>query len=115
LRNATDMRVARLHSSLVADPGVRDRVFTRIEEEFTRTRNEILKVTGQSRILASDPVLLETIARRNPLLDPLSFLQVDLLGRLRAHHDGEDSKADALRQGVYATILGIAAGLKNTG
>jgi phosphoenolpyruvate carboxylase len=110
-----DMGVARLHASLVEDPGIRDRIFRRIEEEHRRTRHQILAVTGQSEILESEPVLRETIVRRNPLLDPLSFLQVDLLRRLRALPDPEAPGADVLRQGVYGTILGIAAGLKNTG
>jgi phosphoenolpyruvate carboxylase len=59
--------------------------------------------------------LQRTIRRRNPYVDPLNFIQVALLRRLRALPDMQHPQAQPLRQGVFLTINGIAEGLKNTG
>jgi phosphoenolpyruvate carboxylase len=105
-----DMTIARLYSELVTDPGVRERVFRLIVDEFERTRRMLLRVTGQTRLLENNPVLARSIRLRNPYVDPLSLIQVDLLRRKRA---GEET--EALNYALAATINGIAAGLRNTG
>lgn len=106
-----DLSIARLYADLVEDMGIRDRVFTMITDEFVRTRRMILLITEQSRLLEkTDPVLARSIQRRNPYVDPMSMIQVDLLRRKR---DGEES--EALNYALAATINGIAAGLRNTG
>jgi len=70
----------------------------------------VLTVTGQSRLLETNPVLDRSIRLRNPYVDPLSLIQVELLRRKRT---GEDSPQ--LNYALAATINGIAAGLRNTG
>jgi phosphoenolpyruvate carboxylase len=105
-----DMSIARLYSGLVSDDQVRARVFGMIEEEFRRTREQILLITGQSQLLDKNPVLARSIKLRNPYVDPMSLIQVELLRRKRA---GEDSAE--LNYALAATINGIAAGLRNTG
>jgi phosphoenolpyruvate carboxylase len=95
---------------LVEDSGVRERVFGVIAEEFKRTRREILRVSKQQQLLEASPVLARSIRLRNPYVDPMSLIQVELLGRKRA---GEES--DELNYALAATINGIAAGLRNTG
>jgi phosphoenolpyruvate carboxylase len=57
------------------------------------------------------PVLQRSIQQRNPYVDPLSFIQLVMLRRLRAG----DGDREALLTGVLESINGIAAGLKNTG
>src|SRR5271156_2118075 len=106
----SDFGIAQLYASLVADSGVRDRVFTKLEAEFHRTRRSILAITGQSELLQNNQVLARSIRLRNPYVDPISLIQVDLLRRKRA---GDDS--DAINRALSATINGIAAGLRNTG
>jgi phosphoenolpyruvate carboxylase len=52
---------------------------------------------------------------RNPYIDPLNYIQVEMLRRLRALTDPDSPEADSLREVIFLTINGIAAGLKNTG
>jgi phosphoenolpyruvate carboxylase len=105
-----DLTIARLYSELVRDEGVRERVFQMIVEEFQRARRMILRVSNQSRLLETNPVLARSIRLRNPYVDPMSLIQVELLRRKRAGEDSED-----LNYALAATINGIAAGLRNTG
>jgi phosphoenolpyruvate carboxylase len=106
----SDFGIARLYSELVEDQGLRERVFSKLEEEFERTERALLLVTGQKALLESNPVLARSIRLRNPYVDPMSLIQVELLRRKR---NGDDS--DALNRALGATINGISAGLRNTG
>lgn len=85
-----------------------------IEAEYARSVRMLLLVTGRDRLLAGHPTLARSIELRNPYIDALSAVQVELLGRLR---DPALSPQDAaeIRAVVGATINGIAAGLQNTG
>jgi phosphoenolpyruvate carboxylase len=105
-----DLGIASLYASLVPDAALRERVFTMLKEEFERTRDAILAVTDQGDLLESNPVLARSIVLRNPYVDPMSLIQVDLLRRKRA---GEDT--DEVNRAIAGTISGIAAGLRNTG
>lgn len=105
-----DLTIARQYAGLVNESSVRDRVLALFEEEFDRTKRVILELTGQSTLLERNPVLARSIRLRNPYVDPLSLIQVELLRRKRG---GEDS--DDLNYALAATINGIAAGLRNTG
>jgi len=105
-----DMEIARLYSSLVQDEALRTRTYSMLLEEFERSLRAVLTVTGQSRLLETNPVLDRSIRLRNPYVDPLSLIQVELLRRKRT---GEDSPH--LNYALAATINGIAAGLRNTG
>ena len=105
-----DFGIARLYASLVEDADLRDRVFNRIEAEFNLTRRMLLLVTGQRDLLETNPVLNQSIRLRNPYVDPLSLLQVELLRRKRSGLDSPD-----LNRAITATINGISAGLRNTG
>ncbi|HUB18651.1 MAG TPA: phosphoenolpyruvate carboxylase [Acidobacteriaceae bacterium] len=105
-----DLGIASLYASLVPDVALRDRVFLMLKGEFECTRDAILAVTRQRDLLESNPVLARSIVLRNPYVDPMSLIQVDLLRRKRA---GEDT--DAVNRAIAGTISGIAAGLRNTG
>jgi phosphoenolpyruvate carboxylase len=105
-----DLSIARRYASLVEDGRVRGRVFSMIAEEFERTRRMVLRVTGQSRLLERNPVLADSIELRNPYVDPLSLVQIELLRRKRAGDESEE-----LDYALAATINGISAGLRNTG
>ena len=63
----------------------------------------------------SDPIIQRSIQLRNPYVDPLNYIQVDMLRRLRALPDQDSPEAEALREVIVMTINGIASGLRNTG
>jgi phosphoenolpyruvate carboxylase len=105
-----DFGIARLYASLVKDAALRDRVFGTLETEFDRTRRMVLALTGQTELLERNPVLANSIRLRNPYVDPMSLLQLELLRRKRAGERGEE-----LDRAITATINGISAGLRNTG
>jgi phosphoenolpyruvate carboxylase len=110
-----DLGIAERYVALWEDPA-RDRIWPVLREEFELTVAELVRVGGGRRLLDSEPVLQASIDRRNPAVDPLSFIQVELLRRLRHHaQDGEDPEAGELRRISQLTINGIASGLRNTG
>jgi phosphoenolpyruvate carboxylase len=95
---------------LVADAGIRERTFSTLEAEFERTRRVILSISGQKELIEGNAVLSRSIRLRNPYVDPMSLVQVDLLRRKRA-----GAPEESLNYALAATINGIAAGLHNTG
>jgi phosphoenolpyruvate carboxylase len=105
-----DLAIGRRYAGLCEDDELRERVWGRIEEEFERTRRELLAITGGERLLDREPVLQRSIDRRNPYVDPLSFVQIELMRRARA---GDSS--DELQRTTFLAINGIAGGLRNTG
>jgi phosphoenolpyruvate carboxylase len=105
-----DFTIARLYAALVEDAGIRERVWEMLAGEFERTRRMILAVKGQKELLGNNPVLSRSVRLRNPYVDPMSLIQVELLRRKRAGTD-----TDELNYALGATINGIAAGLHNTG
>ena len=85
--------------------------FPGIDAEFERTREAILAIKRRDELLADDYRLRLSIRLRNPYVDPISLLQVDLLARWRAAGRPED----ALFHALVTTVNGIAAGVQNTG
>jgi phosphoenolpyruvate carboxylase len=110
-----DFAVARLYSDLVEDKALRDRVYSTLHAEFELTQRMVLAVLGQSRLLETNTVLDHSIRLRNPYVDPMSLIQVELLRRKRsAIHAGHPVTSE-LDRAITATINGISAGLRNTG
>jgi phosphoenolpyruvate carboxylase len=105
-----DLATARLYSALVEDANLRERVYDMFEAEFHRTSRALLAVTRQSELLQSNHVLANSIKLRNPYVDPMHLIQVDMLRRKR---QGEDTPE--VNRVIAATISGISAGLRNTG
>ncbi|HEV2125112.1 MAG TPA: phosphoenolpyruvate carboxylase, partial [Chloroflexota bacterium] len=108
-----DLAIARLYAGLVEDTGLRHHIFGAVEEEWHETERAILRITGQRAVLENSPVLMRSIQLRNPYVDPMSFVQVSLLRRLR--EEPTEPAQTPLEQLVALTINGIAAGLQNTG
>ena len=109
-----DMGIAELYASLVDDDVLRDNMFGRIYDEHSLTNEMLCAVTRQPQLLANMSAIQTSIERRNPYIDPLNFIQVDLLRELR--QTSPDSEAyDEILNAVLATINGIAAGMKTTG
>jgi phosphoenolpyruvate carboxylase len=110
-----DMQIASHYASLVPDEAIRTRVFESIRTEYDRTRNAILAITGQQALLEREPVLSRSVQLRNPYIDPLNYIQVEMIRRLRALPDKTTPEADAIRDVIELTINGVSGGLKNTG
>jgi phosphoenolpyruvate carboxylase len=110
-----DFSIARLYADLVDDKALRDRVFSILHAEFELTQRMILAVTGQSALLETNTVLEHSIRLRNPYVDPMSLIQVELLRRKRALTAQGQQASPELDRAITATINGIAAGLRNTG
>jgi len=109
-----DMTIAAEYADLVEDPATRARVYGLIHDEFARAERAVLRVTGYARLLDGAPVLRDTIDRRNPYVDPLSYVQVRALRALRGADLPPDERAS--REHTLAlTVRGIAAGVRNTG
>lgn len=105
-----DLEIARVYSGLVTNAALRKRVFALLEDEFLQTRRMILRVAGQRELLGRNRVLARSIRLRNPYVDPMSLIQVELLRRKQKGADAAE-----IEYPMGATINGIAAGLHNTG
>jgi phosphoenolpyruvate carboxylase len=105
-----DLWIARQYATLVDDALLRERVWKIIVDEFGLTHEMILRVSGQRKLLENNPVLARSIRLRNPYVDPMSLIQVELLRRKRSGEENE-----GLNYSLAATINGISAGLRNTG
>jgi phosphoenolpyruvate carboxylase len=103
----TDLGVAERYLRLV-DPELRAHFWPQIVEEHEKVQSSVLAITQSTRLLAGASRLQDRLAHRDPWVDPLSHLQVELLERTRA-----DATAD--RQALLGTVTGIAFGLRNTG
>ena len=101
----TEMEIAAEYAGL-ADPELRERFFPRVREEYERAVEAVLAVVDREG-LVDRPWLAESLERRNPYVDPLNLLQVQLLG---ASH-----RTDAAERALRLTVKGIAAGMKDTG
>ena len=110
-----DFSVARLYADLVEDKALRDRVFSVLLAEFELTQRMVLAVVGQSTLLETNTVLEHSIRLRNPYVDPMSLIQVELLRRKRAATRSGVGPSPELDRAITATINGISAGLRNTG
>ncbi len=111
-----DLGIARLYADLVVDRRVGDRLYQAIASEFDAARAAVLAITGQRRLLDHNLMLQRSIALRNPYIDPLSFLQVELLRRKRSLGPGADpSRVQEIERALVISINGVAAGLHGSG
>ena len=110
-----DLGIATLYVGLDPERPRAAALFARIEAEHRRAREAILAITGHRALMDGEPVIQRSIELRNPYVDPLNYLQVEMLRRLRALPDPEGPEGEALREVIVLTVNGIAAGLRNTG
>jgi phosphoenolpyruvate carboxylase len=104
----TSMEIAGRYLELVPDAELAERVFVGLRDEHERTREAVLAIVGTRELLDRHPVLQQSIRLRNPYVDPMNAIQVELLKR---HRTGDST---ALRP-LLRSIAGIAAALRNTG
>jgi phosphoenolpyruvate carboxylase len=106
-----DMAIARRYAELAPDREAAWRLFRMIALDHGRAVRAVKAILGQKTVLEHNPTLARSIELRNPYVDPLSFIQIELLRRKRAAEDDDP----ILSRAVLLTINGIAAGLRNTG
>jgi phosphoenolpyruvate carboxylase len=106
----SDMEIAAHYAGLVEDEALRKALFGRIRDGWERTRDCLLTITGQSRLLEKKPALDASVRLRLPYIEPLNLLQIELLKRRRAG-DGDPKIAE----GIHLSINAVATALRNSG
>ena len=105
----SDMTIAAHYAELAADADG-PVIFPRIRDAWHTTRDVVLDLTGQTRLLADNPALDASIRLRMPYVEPLNLLQIELLKRHRA---GETDPRIA--EGIQLSINAVATALRNSG
>jgi phosphoenolpyruvate carboxylase len=108
-----DLEVAREYAELVADPRVRDAVFPLIEEEYHRTVEAVLRISGAGELAERFPRFRRKLARRLPTLNQISRQQIELLRQFR--ESGSDRSQEELLSALLLSINCIATGFGATG
>jgi phosphoenolpyruvate carboxylase len=103
-----DLETAARYSELAGDLHLS--VFAEIHREYEQSIDAVLRLSGTSKLLESSAALRRAIRLRNPYVDPMNYLQVDLLKRWRA----SNRRDDAVLKALQASINGIAHGMQNT-
>lgn len=109
-----DMTIAKEYSQLCLDPEVGERIHGVIDEGYQRTVAGVLSVTNSQALMDENPPLALSMARRNPYLDPLNYIQVLLLRRYR-DESMPVAERDAWLDPLLRSINAIATGMRNTG
>ena len=109
-----DMRIALEYSRLCRDRELADHVFGMITDEYQASKQAVLDIAGVDGLLANDRVLMLSLTRRDPYLDPLAYLQIELLRKYRDQQENENDR-EQWRSALLSSINAIAAGLRNTG
>jgi phosphoenolpyruvate carboxylase len=104
-----DMKIARQYANLAGEAG--EKIFADILAEFELSRSIVLQITGCKELLETEPWLQKSIRVRNPYVDPLNYIQIELLKRLRA----SDEVNPKILKAVIQSVNGVAAGLQNVG
>jgi phosphoenolpyruvate carboxylase len=109
-----DMNILTRYGSLVENKDIGTSLVNSLTEEYSRTVSIIMDITNQKSLLESNPTLKGYLSARNRYLDPLNYIQVDLLRRYRSRTTTEKEKSELLKN-IQLSINGIASGMKNTG
>ena len=108
-----DFQIARQYAARLAKGSSGREIFKMLEQQYELTCKVVLAVTGERRLLETSPVLERSIAVRNPYVDPMSYLQVELIDRKRRKKKARDD--GKLQYAILLTINGVASGMRNTG
>jgi phosphoenolpyruvate carboxylase len=108
------MDTAQDYANLCTNKDLSHNIFNLIQQENKNTIDLVLQISRVERLLEKDPLLELSLTRRDPYLDPLCFIQINLLGKFRNKTSSEPS-SDSWRDALLSTINAIAAGMRNTG
>ncbi|MEW6060775.1 MAG: phosphoenolpyruvate carboxylase [Bacteroidota bacterium] len=109
-----DFDIARYYANVVEPKSLGENIFSTLHRHFEQARRAIVAVSAQKNILDNNPTLQRSIMLRNPYVDPMSFMQVELMKRLRKKDVTAEERKE-LEEAIFLSINGIAAGLRNTG
>ncbi|MDX2042562.1 MAG: phosphoenolpyruvate carboxylase [Acidobacteriota bacterium] len=110
----SDFQIARQYAERLPELKLGRHIFQLLKNEHARTCRVVLQITGEKHLLDKSPVLQRSIEVRNPYVDPMSYLQVELLARNRNDKLSTEDR-EKLLYAILLTINGIAAGMRNTG
>lgn len=110
----SDMDIAREYAALCKNHSLAGPTYQLINQEYRRATLQILNIAGINAMLAENPELRVSLIRRKPYLDPLNYIQIAMLRRVRAK-DSEDAGDNPWMDPLLRSINAIAAGMKNTG
>ncbi len=111
-----DMYVAQRYSELCTNAEHRGAIWRLIASERDRSRQAILDIVGGSELLATTPWFQGSIEVRNPYVDPLNLIQIELLRRRRKLNGAADAEDhQRLRELLRLSVQGVAAGMRTTG
>ncbi|GAA4757239.1 phosphoenolpyruvate carboxylase [Sphingomonas daechungensis] len=106
----SDIAISARYAELVEDEQARAHLFGRIRDEWHRTHDALLEITGETSLLERSPQLRNSIRLRLPYIEPLNHLQIELMRRFRS---GETDQK--VQDGIHLTINAIATALRNSG
>jgi len=109
----TDMLIAEEYAALNNSKGAKE-IFNEIRQEYKRSKKYLLLITGEKELLDNDASLKRTLSLRNPYLDPISFIQINLIKKYRSNKTSKNEKQKVLNV-LRVSVNGIAAGIRNTG
>ncbi len=111
----SDLAIASRYAQLVPQRALRERIFSALSDEHGRTVS-MLRLLTQRELLADNPLLQDSLRERFAYIDPLNYLQIDLIRRHRAalRHPSRPED-ERVQRAIHLTINGIAAGLRNSG
>jgi phosphoenolpyruvate carboxylase len=107
----TDARIAGEYERRLAPAHLRS-LGAELRARLARVIGAVLEVTGHDNLLEENPVLRRSIDVRNPYVDPINLIQIELLCRMRSSEEEDDPR---LRDAFVVTVNGIAAGMRNAG
>ncbi|MCK9210901.1 MAG: phosphoenolpyruvate carboxylase [Ignavibacteriaceae bacterium] len=110
----TDFDIAREYLTLCSNDKSAVEIFNLIKNEYERTRDAVLKITGEKSLLDENISLQRAILLRNPYIDPISFIQVAFIKKYRKKNISSSEKEKLLAL-LRSTVNGISAGIRNTG
>ena len=110
-----DMKTAEAYIPIAENQDSAKRIFSIIKDEYEKTKEMVLKISQTAELLEHYPRIKNSVHCRNPYVDPLNFLQVDLLEELNKMDESDEELRKELLMQILLTIGGVAAGLRNTG
>jgi phosphoenolpyruvate carboxylase len=110
----SDMRTARYYADLCENKELADRIYNMILSEHKKIMRYVLEIPQVERLLSSEPTLELSLTRREPYLDPLGYIQINLLRKYRAGSK-DAALCEEWKGALLSSINAIAAGMRNTG
>ncbi len=111
-----DLGIAQRYAELTPEGSPARDVWALVDSEFHKTQSAVLMITREPVLLADTPWLQRSIQERNPSVDPLNLIQIELIRRVRAAMDDNDEETmNRLSELARLTIQGVASGLRTTG